>query len=48
MPVPTRHEVATLPAVQLLPIVIDWMWESSSELIPSNIQIGELRTILMA
>ncbi|MDE2225250.1 MAG: hypothetical protein KGK35_10510 [Xanthomonadaceae bacterium] len=48
MSVPTRHEVATLPAVRLLPIVIDWMWESPSELIPNNIQIGELRTILMA
>lgn len=48
MYVPTRHEVATLPAVQLLPIVIDWMWESPSELIPNNDQISELRAILLA
>jgi len=40
--------VATLPATQLLPIVIDWMWESPSELIPNNDQIAQLRTILRA
>ncbi|MEY2115088.1 MULTISPECIES: hypothetical protein [Pseudomonadota] len=48
MYVPTRHEVATLSATQLLPIVIDWMWESPSELIPDNKQIGELRALLAA
>lgn len=48
MYVPTRHEVATLPATQLLPIVIDWMWESPSELIPNNDQIAQLRAILLA
>jgi hypothetical protein len=48
MYVPTRHEVATLSAAKLLPIVIDWMWESPSELIPNNDQISELRAILLA
>jgi hypothetical protein len=48
MYVPTRHEVATLPAAELLPIVIDWMWESPSELIPDNTQIAALRAILAA
>ena len=48
MYVPTRREVATLPATQLLPIVIDWMWESASELIPNNDQIAQLRAILLA
>ncbi len=48
MYVPTRHEVATLSSAKLLPIVVDWMWESPSELIPNNDQISELRTILLA
>lgn len=48
MYVPTRREVATLPAAQLLPIVVDWMWESPSELIPNNDQISQLRAILRA
>ena len=48
MYVPTRHEVAALPAAQLLPIVIDWMWESPSELIPNNDQIAQLRALLLA
>lgn len=26
--------------------MIDWMWESPSELIPNNTQIAELRAIL--
>ncbi|NMW22964.1 hypothetical protein HFP05_00650 [Rhodanobacter denitrificans] len=47
MYVPTRHEVATLSPAKLLPIVIDWMWESPSELIPNNDQISELRAILL-
>ncbi|MEW5835086.1 MAG: hypothetical protein B7X39_19480 [Lysobacterales bacterium 14-68-21] len=47
MVAPTRHEVATLPAAELLPIVIDWIWESPSEPNPNNRQIGELRAILL-
>ncbi|MGA0586492.1 hypothetical protein ACO2Q2_05060 [Dyella sp. KRB-257] len=48
MYVPTRNEVATCSAAVLYPIVIDWMWESPSELIPDNAQIAELRAILVA
>jgi hypothetical protein len=48
MYVPTRHEVATLSPAKLLPIVVDWMWESPSELIPNNDQISQLRAILLA
>ncbi|MBN8924078.1 MAG: hypothetical protein J0I96_13450 [Rhodanobacter sp.] len=48
MYVPTRYEVSTLPIAQLSPIAIDWMWESPSELIPDNNQIGELRALLAA
>lgn len=47
MYVPTRHEVATLATAKLLPIVVDWMWESPSELIPNNDQISQLRAILL-
>jgi hypothetical protein len=45
MYVPTRGEVATRSVAELYPIVIDWMWESPSELIPNNKQIAELRAI---
>ncbi len=48
MYVPTREEVATRPAAELYLVVIDWMWESPSELIPDNTQIGELRAILLS
>lgn len=48
MYVPTRIEVATRSAAELYPIVIDWMWESPSELIPDNTQIADLRAILVA
>ncbi|MGH8456586.1 MAG: hypothetical protein ACRETE_06335, partial [Stenotrophobium sp.] len=48
MYVPTRNEVATRSAAELYPIVIDWMWESPSELIPDNTQIADLRAILVA
>lgn len=48
MYVPTRREVATLPIKKLSAIVIDWLWESPSELIPNNDQIEELRAILTA
>lgn len=48
MYVPTREEVATRPAADLYLVVIDWMWESPSELIPNNTKIGELRAILLA
>jgi hypothetical protein len=46
MNVPTRHEVATLPIEELSSIIIDWMWESPSQLIPSNDQIEEVKAVL--
>jgi hypothetical protein len=45
--VPTRGEVATLPIAKLRPILIDWMWESPSELIPDDAQITAVREILL-
>ena len=48
MYVPTRGEVAKLPARDLRLILIDWMWESPSELIPNNEQISAVRSILIA
>jgi hypothetical protein len=48
MYVPTREEVATWPAETLTSILMDWMWESPSELIPSNEQIAEVLAILEA
>ncbi len=48
MYVPNRQEVATFSAAKLLPIVIDWVWESPSELIPNNDQISQLRVVLLA
>ena len=46
MYVPTRGEVAELPIGDLRTILIDWMWESPSELIPNNAQIAQVRDIL--
>lgn len=48
MYVPTRHEAATLSPQELYPILIDWIWDSPSELIPDDAQLTELRSILIA
>lgn len=48
MYVPTRREVAGKSPQWLYPVLIDWMWESPSELIPSNAQIAEVRAVLLA
>lgn len=48
MYVPTRREIVELPAESLYEVLIDWMWESPSELIPSNEQIAEVKSILLA
>lgn len=44
--VPTRHEVATREPEWVHSIVLDWWWESPSELIPSEEQVREAVTIL--
>ena len=48
MYVPTRREVAEKPVEWLYPVLIDWMWESPSELIPSSAQIAQVRAVLLA
>jgi len=48
MYVPTRGEVATLSPKDLYPVLIDWIWDSPSELIPNDTQLTELRSILVA
>lgn len=48
MYVPTRREVAGKPPEWLYPVLIDWMWECPSELIPTNAQIAEVRAVLLA
>ena len=46
MYVPTRQEVSQWPERQLYEVLIDWMWEGPSELIPDNQQISEVLEIL--
>ena len=48
MYVPTREEVATLSVDELQRCLIDWMWESPTELIPSFAQIAEVQAVLEA
>src|SRR5690606_22822082 len=48
MYVPTRREVAGQAAEWLYPVLIDWRWESPSELIPSRAQIAEVRAVILA
>lgn len=44
--VPTEHEVKTLPPDSLKPILIDWFWESPTELIPHHAQVEAVKTLL--
>lgn len=46
MYVPTRREVAELPADDLMFILDTWMWESPTELIPTADQIRQVREVL--
>ncbi|WP_083831035.1 hypothetical protein [Herbaspirillum lusitanum] len=46
--VPTRNEVATLSVERLTMYLIEWLYESPSELIPTRAQIEEVKTILQA
>lgn len=47
MYVPTRGEVATADPAWLYPVLIDWFWESPSELIPTDEQILAVKKILL-
>lgn len=46
--IPTRSEVGSMSPETLRLILIDWMHESPSELIPSDAQISEVKAILEA
>lgn len=48
MYVPTRREVAEMPPKDLYGLPIDWLWECPSELIPNDVQIVEVKMILLA
>ena len=44
--IPTRHEVAYASADWLSGILLDWWWESPTELIPTDEQVGEVLSVL--
>lgn len=46
--VPTRAEVRSMPPETLRPILIDWLWESPTELIPTDEQISQVKAELEA
>lgn len=46
--VPTRAEVRSLPRAQLRSLLLDWLWESPTELIPTDEQIGQVKSELEA
>ena len=46
--VPTRREVAETDADRLWGILLNWWWESPSELIPTDGQVAEVLAILRA
>lgn len=46
MYVPTRHQVATLAADDLVSILDRWFFESPTELIPSMEQVRQVREVL--
>ena len=48
MYVPTRVEVASMALETLRPILMDWLHESPSELIPSWAQISQVKAVLEA
>jgi hypothetical protein len=45
--IPTRHEVATRDPAWLWSVLIDWLWESPTELIPTDEQIADVIAILL-
>lgn len=46
--VPTRAEVRSMAPESLRPLLIEWMWESPSELIPTDEQIHDVKAVLEA
>ncbi|MGS1012953.1 hypothetical protein ACVCL0_14910 [Rhodanobacter sp. UC4450_H17] len=47
MDIPACSEIARMSVEALFSFLIDWMWESPSELIPSNEQIAQVRALLL-
>lgn len=48
MYVPTRGEVRSMAPETLRPLLMDWLHESPTELIPSTEQISQVKAILEA
>ena len=48
MYVPTRADVENMPALALSTVIDLWFWESPTELIPTQHQITEVRSVLLA
>lgn len=46
--VPTRKEVANLPPKKITAVLIAWMCDCPTEIIPSRSQIAEVKTVLLA
>ena len=46
--VPTRAEVRSMAPETLRPLLIEWLWESPSELIPTDEQISQVKAELEA
>jgi hypothetical protein len=46
--VPTRKQIATLPAAELRAKLIGWMEHSATEIIPSRAQIAMVKEVLSA
>ena len=46
--VPTRAEVRSMAPETLRPVLIEWLWESPTELIPTDEQISQVKAILEA
>jgi hypothetical protein len=46
--VPTRKEVASLPQTELKPLLINWMENGATEIIPSRGQIAMVKEVLLA
>jgi hypothetical protein len=45
--IPTRKQVASLPPQELMPILIEWMETSLTEIIPSRGQIALVKEVLV-
>jgi len=46
--VPTRAEVRSMAPEALRPLLIEWLWESPTELIPTDGQISQVKAELEA